>query len=392
MYYRVSDRPEDVTYWGPERTIPTNTPGTKGYTYPNPVALSAERDRLWLFWRGGSYQPTFSTSANRGATWSKARTLIERTGERPYVKYASNGRDTIDLAFTQAHPDQLNTNIYYARYRDGALYRANGTRIKSLARLPLAPAEADEVYDTKRRSWVHDIALDRAGRPVIVFASFASRKEHFYHYARWTGERWVQRPITAAGGSIADDLEKEPYYSGGITLDHEDPSVVHLSREVAGEHEIETWRTPDGGKTWTRRRVTTESSVENVRPVAPRGLSSFDDDMSVIWMRGDYEHWLSYPTNITTRLLNGGNVPPTAEAGLSRRTGAAPLRVRFDGRRSRDSDGSIAGWSWGFGDGSQASGSTPVHTYGAPGRYFVKLTVTDDDGDRDAFVTEVVVG
>ena len=389
MYYRVSRRPEDVTAWGPERTIPTNSPGGRGYTYPNPVTLSAERNPLWLFWRGGNYQPTFSTSGDRGETWSKARTLIEHAGQRPYVKYASNGRDKIHFAFTQSHPERLNTNIYYARYARGALRRADGTRVRSLAKLPLAPREADKVYDTRRRSWVHDIALDAKGRPIIVFASFASRTEHYYHYARWTGTRWVQHEMVAAGGSFADHGE-EPYYSGGITLDHENPSVVHLSREVAGAHEIETWRTPDGGATWTQQAVTSESGVENVRPVAPRGLSSFDDDMSLVWMRGDYEHWLSYRTNITTRLLNGGNIPPTAEASLSRRSGTAPLRVNFDGRRSRDADGSIARWGWSFGDGYRGSGPTPSHSYRSPGRYFVKLTVTDEDGDRDAFVTEVV--
>ncbi len=110
MYYRVSRRPEDVTSWGPERTIPTNSPGGRGYTYPNPVALSAERDPLWLFWRGGNYQPTFSTSSDEGGSWSKARTLIEHSGQRPYVKYASNGRDRVDFAFTQSHPERLNTN------------------------------------------------------------------------------------------------------------------------------------------------------------------------------------------------------------------------------------------------------------------------------------------
>ena len=32
-----------------------------------------------------------------------------------------------------------------------------------------------------------------------------------------------------------------------------------------------------------------------------------------------------------------------------------------------------------------------MHTYSSPGRYFATLTVTHDDGDRDAFVVEVNV-
>lgn len=392
MYYRVSHRPESVTAWGRERTIPTNTRGGKGYTYPNPIQLSGERNRLWLFWRGGNYQPSFSTSRDSGATWAKARTLVNQPDQRPYVKFASNRTDKIHFAFTQGHPKLVNSNIYYARYRGGALYRANGEKIKSTANLPLSPREADKVYDSRHKAWIHDIALDHSGRPVLVFATFDSPSNHHYHYARWTGTEWERRRITAAGGSIAADNSDEPFYSGGISLDHENPSVVYLSREVDGMHEVETWRTPDRGATWTRQAVTSGSGVENVRPIAPRGLRSFDDDMSVVWMRGTYEHWLNYRTNITTRLLNGGNIPPVSEARAGPRSGEAPLAVRFDGTRSRDSDGSIAKWSWNFGDGRQGTGRTASHTYRKPGRYFVKLTVTDEAGDRDAFVTEVIVG
>ncbi len=384
MRYRVSSRPEDITSWGRERTVPTNTSGPKGYTYPNPVQLG-ESNRLWLFWRGGNWQPTFSTSTDSGSTWAPAQTLVNYPDHRPYIKFSSNKSDRIHFAFTQGHPRNLNTNIYHAYYRKGALYRANGTRIKSMAGLPLAPSETDKIYDTSYRSWVHDIALDSRGRPIIVFAVFPSTSDHRYYYARWTGLRWRRYEIAPAGGMISDS--REPHYSGGITLDHENPSVVYLSREVRGVHEVETWRTPDGGPTWRRQAVTSGSRAENVRPVSPRGLLSFDNNMSVVWMRGNYGHYVDYQTDITTRLLNGGNVPPAAEAAVSPRSGRAPLSVRFDGRRSKDSDGSIVSWSWRFGDGSLANGRTVSHTYSSPGRYFVRLTVTDDWGDKDVLVT-----
>jgi PKD repeat protein len=255
--------------------------------------------------------------------------------------------------------------------------------------LPLMPSEADKVYDTRYRSWIHDIALDPAGRPVIVFAVFASEFDHRYRYARWTGSAWKSYGITSAGGSISDS--REPHYSGGITLDHENPSVVYLSREVDGVHEVETWRTPDGGRSWERSALTSGSGTENVRPISPRGLASFADDMSVVWMRGRYDHYVAYATDITTRLLNGGNLPPLAESSTSPRSGRAPLTVSVDGRASRDPDGAIATWRWGFGDGTQGNGARASHTYRAPGRYFVKLTVTDEAGDRDAIVSELVV-
>ncbi len=395
MYYRISTRPEDVRAWGPEKTIPTNTAGRdKGYSYPNPIQLSGEGNRLWLFWRGGNWQPTFSKTRSAGRTWTPAQTLIDQPGQRPYVKYASNGTDKIHFAFTEGNPGSTDTDINYAYYKAGALHRADGTRIKSMSKLPLTPEEADPVYDTDTKTWVHDIALDPKGRPIIVFTTLPSETDHRYRYARWTGKAWKTYPVTAAGGSIGDGSGRDRYYSGGITIDHENPAVVYLSREVKGMFEVETWRTPDGGRTWTRRAVTSASSTQNVRPISPRGLRSFDDDMSVIWMRGAYSHYLNYETDITTRLLNGGNIPPIAEAtnpSLVTGPDAKPRTMRFSASRSRDPDGTKLTYTWDFGDGARANGKYRSHTYARAGRYYAALTVTDEDGDKDVFVTEVTV-
>src|SRR6266852_2287647 len=52
----------------------------------------------------------------------------------------------------------------------------------------------------------------------------------------------------------------------------------------------------------------------------------------------------------------------------------------FDGSASTDSDGTIAGYAWNFGDGSAGSAQTASHVYAAPGSYSVTLTVTDNAG------------
>ena len=196
--------------------------------------------------------------------------------------------------------------------------------------------------------------------------------------------------LTAAGGSISED-GKELFYSGGITLDHEDPSTVYLSRPINGVHEIETWTTADGGATWTRRAVTEQSTAKNVRPVSPRGLLPFSSDLSVAWMRGAYPSYIDYRTSITTLLLTGGNAPPVADATLAPRSGPAPQEVTFDARASRDEDGTVAAYRWDLGDGTTATGAQIRHRYEQPGRYFPALTVTDDQGAADTFIVEVTV-
>lgn len=82
------------------------------------------------------------------------------------------------------------------------------------------------------------------------------------------------------------------------------------------------------------------------------------------------------------------NQPPTAAIGtptIDERT------ISVSGTSSNDPDGSITGYSWDFGDGETATGSTATHTYAADGRYMVKLTVTDNAGATNSTTREVNV-
>lgn len=307
MYYRVSQRPEDVAAWAAVREVGSNTEGPRGHTYPNPVRLSEEAGRIYLFWRGGNFKPSFSFTDDL-LTWSPARTLIqsdEATAVRPYMKIASNGRDAIDFAFTDGHPrDEAQNSIYYMRYRAGEFTRADGSVVGSMVDLPLIHENTDLVYDgrsTGVRAWIWDVAADGEGNPVIVYSRLPEESDHRYHYARWNGAEWLDHEITPAGGwfprTPMDVVEPEPHYSGGIVLDHDDPSVVYLSRPVSGAFEIERWWTTDGGATWDSRAVTAGSANDNVRPFVIRNHDGATP--TVLWMENrHYRHYLDYDTAI----------------------------------------------------------------------------------------------
>jgi BNR repeat-containing family member len=293
MDYRTTLRPEDISAWGPVMHLHARLPGDLGFTYPNPVLLPAEHDKLYLFWRGASWGTDYATRTAAGR-WSEPRQLIALPGQRPYVEVAGNGSDEIALAFTNAHPRDTVTSVYYAVYRHGSLWTAGGRRIAPMGSGAIAPSQADLVYNGPAAgvpSWVWDVAIDAQGHPVIVYATFPAMNNGAYWYARWDG-RWVSHFLTFAGPSISPGtIETE--YSGGIALDHSDPSVLYLSRKVGRTFRIERWVTRDGGYRW-RHTTVVDTGGDAVRPVVPRGGGSVE----LAWMSGHYGRYIRYRTSI----------------------------------------------------------------------------------------------
>lgn len=314
MWHRRTVAPGDLFAWTEERALELygDRPGRRT-TYPNPVEVPAE-GRLYLLWRGDDWKPDLSWSEDGAATWTPARTVVAPAepdpGNRPYVKVAPAGEAGFHLAFTDGHPRKEPANsIRYLRYEDGAMRRSDGTPLAKLDELPLETGAAEVVHDGSSelgRAWIWDVAEDAEGRPVIVYAALPARDDHRYRYARHDGEGWVTHPITAAGGWFPHTpegaREGEPHYSGGVVLDHGDPRVVYLSREVDGRFEIERWRTEDGGASWTSEPLTRDSERDQVRPVAVRGPGERgcgERGPRVLWMSLErYRHYTDYRASL----------------------------------------------------------------------------------------------
>lgn len=321
-YFRVTKNPEDISEWQEVQTYSKNSVGWRGFTYTNPIMLSKENNRIFLFWRGGDSKPTFIYSDDLGKTWSDILTLVSSNGvvsNRPYIKYTTNGKDEIHFAFTDGHPrDEPLNSIYYLKYKGGKFYKANGTEIGTMKTLPLKHEMCDLVYDAKAlyektrfgvRAWIWDIALDAAGKPILVYTRLPEETTHQYWYARWNGTIWEDYKICNAGSSFPRQYEKkedrinEPHYSGGINIDHENPNTVYLSRPVNNVFEIFKYETADNGKTWTSVAVTQNSKKDNVRPFAIRGMDS-SKELQILWMQNDrYPGFTDYNSQIKLGLL-----------------------------------------------------------------------------------------
>jgi PKD repeat protein len=80
--------------------------------------------------------------------------------------------------------------------------------------------------------------------------------------------------------------------------------------------------------------------------------------------------------------------PPTLEAVIitDSQEGEAPLTINFD---AGSSSGTIDNYTWTFGEGDTASGTTTSHIYQTAGTYTATLTVSDTSGSSQA--TNVVI-
>jgi len=320
MYYRTTTVPGDLHSFGPLRTLPVRPTGDRLYSYTNPMLLPGENNRLYLFWRSQYSHQAFATSDDLGLHWSAARILLEEPGQRPYVKYAAKG-DTIAIAFTRSHPNESTTGIYFMSYWKDAFFRADGTAIGGMDDLPLTPAQTELVVDPAvigGSAWIQDVAIGADGRPVITYVATGASLR--YHYLRYDGSAWHDTLLTDAGPGIATG-GREPSYSGGISLDHADPTTAYLSRRVGDRNVIEKWQTTDGGASFASGPVPQDTTVDNLRPVVPAGLGP-NDTTRVLWMSGGYRYFTDY----TTSIAGAPALPPTPET-TTLRLAPSPPRV-----------------------------------------------------------------
>jgi hypothetical protein len=325
IYYRISTRPGDATEWAAEKIfIPSPT---SRITYSNLHLLMSEnggKGRIYDFFRGlhNSYKPSYAYSDDMGETWIAGNVFIDvpsKVRHRPYVKYASNGKDTIHFNYTEGHPRDFDNSIYHAYYRGGNLYRSDGTLIRSLKEGMKSPEEGARVFtgDPDNVGWVSDMHLDSRGRPYIAYSVQKNSggkpgkehgDDHRYRYARWDGTRWRDFEIAYAGHRL---YPGEDDYTGNVALDPQDPDTIFISTNADpstgaplksatdGQRHWELYRgaTRDGGKTWKWIPVTRDSSQDNIRPMVPIWSGK---QRAVLWLRGKMRAYTDYSLEVVS--------------------------------------------------------------------------------------------
>ncbi|WP_420573870.1 BNR-4 repeat-containing protein [Kordia sp.] len=319
LLMRRSTNPEDISNWSPLKELYLND--TEKYsdfkinrnTYTNPVRLSKEDGKLYIFWRGIDLKPSFSVSNDNGETWSKGEILFSPTEEEelktPYTKVYSDGISKIHFTFTDGHPTKEKKNgLYYMYYENGAFYKANGKKIKDISESPVFHSEMDVIYEADDiKSWNWDIAQDAKGNPIVTYVRFPEKNKHIYTYATFTGKKWKSYDVIENIGWFPETRkgmeEPEPHYAGGIIIDHETPNTVYMSVKRNGIFEIEQWTTNNNGKFWKAKKITENSTKNNVRPFAVRGAKE-GNPLQVLWLQNTKYIYYAHDTRGKTEALN----------------------------------------------------------------------------------------
>lgn len=175
---------------------------------------------------------------------------------------------------------------------------------------PLRPSEAERIYqgngvktdgkglgNAPNAAWTSSIALDAAGHPHIGYTLYRSNDDHRYRIASWDGRQWNDRDVAFGGKCL---YPQEASYTGLITLDPVDPTVVFISSDVnpatgkgfGGTHEIYRARVgiSDDVTVIQWQPVTQDSAVRNIRPVILRE----GNQRVVLWNRGEFNTYTDY--------------------------------------------------------------------------------------------------
>ena len=124
---------------------------------------------------------------------------------------------------------------------------------------------------------------------------------------------------------------------------------------------------------------------------------------SVIWHRflsgGNYAVALTVTDNqgastTSSQTIHVGavNQPPVATFTNDPAVGTPGVWMQFDASASTDPDGTIASYSWNFGDAATGTGSVIWHRYASVGAYSATLTVTDNLGASTSVTRVIQVG
>lgn len=341
------------------------------------------------------------TSSKLGSTWNNRQTVIS---DRQYVspstysietwfKTTSTGGGKL-IGFGNSNSNNTNASSNYDRH----IYMDSVGRLKfgvysGGSQILTAPS-------TYRDGQWHHVVAQQSASGMQLFVDGVEVASNGVATADQYSGYW------RLGGDTT--WEGDPFWVG--TLD--EPAVYSAplsASQILQHYQLGTTGTPNELPVAQFTSATTDLSV------AFDAAASSDQEGPIAaytWNFGDgqtgtgvapthvYDAAGTYTVTLTVR--DGGSLTSSvSHEVIARNPNVLPtaaftetkdfLALTVDASTSADTDGSIAAYSWNFGDGGAATGVTAAHTYTASGSYEVSLTVTDDRGGSATTSKSIVV-
>ena len=280
---RVSTNPEDVSAFGSEALIGA----LSDTTYATNFQLNGVTDSpIYLFYRvtdGTHSYLVYKTTTDYGVSYTPATptTIWEIAGKHVYWRIGSNHNARIDVTATDTDRSVGDPSSLYHFYLDaaaGTWHKSDGTTVT----LPLDTTEATLIKSAADGPIQPEgISYDASGNPVAIMSVYDSvGVTNAVVQARWTGSAWSLVEIADTNGIVATNR-----FIGSACVNHENPDVVFLPRNVSGRSEMFRYVSPDDGASWVGTQLTVGSAADHAMPEVPDHATS---GLQAIWGYGTY--------------------------------------------------------------------------------------------------------
>ncbi len=325
IFWRVSERPGDVTSFGPlqesadvgvdqGRQFYPMVHRATGHVYMilNVRNPDGRRIALWHSTDGGDTFDEFHVLYGLGdglpSNRSYTRAFIE--GDQIHlIAHRLGWHAPLD-----GHRIGRVEGIFYTRYdiNDRAFFHADGRRAFSLDETPVTDtALFDTIWNWERDGemvhravWADLVARD--GHPFVAFVeqrAAAPRTDDTttLHTAYWAtpdaSMQWQSHRVTTLAPGWDNRPRRKNY---GIAIDPDDPSTVYVSKSTQPEQglsQVHRMHTTDDGRTWTPvAALSQEGRTSTV--IVPHRLDDTPRVLEALWLEGRMDGWTQYGTRV----------------------------------------------------------------------------------------------
>lgn len=287
-----SEQPEDITAWQEPIDMTAGQGAPPSGVYPR--AYRAGNGDVLLFHRvegSNNGEWHLRRSSDDGATWSNQKILDNAQGH-VYQFIRQNPNDADHFVLVGNHKDITTTpyswrRIYAWETRDAGKTFQTLTTGKKIE-LPASREDLEPVFtDATHQLFVTGQAIRPDGTPMIL-AGYKNDPEHEIVSLYLKDGQWRMTTVSPnrEWPGSANYAEKTWRPSGG-DINPLDTDEIAIAVAVDGVHEIQLWRTSDGGDTWRHESDITKNSV--VKNFRPRYIeNAHPTDWNLLWHAGEF--------------------------------------------------------------------------------------------------------